>query len=139
MKLSIPDEIQKALRVAKRAQRNAHAPYSQFRVGAALLTQEGKIIGGCNVENASYGLTICAERNAFFAAIAQGHRRFKGIVIVSSAPKICPPCGACRQVMAEFFQADTSVWLATPEGIKRKIPFSKLLPLSFEADLLPAD
>src|SRR4051812_19314839 len=91
----------KLLAAAKAAQRNAHAPYSKFRVGAALLTKSGKIYTGCNVENASYGLTICAERVAITKAVSDGHRHFQAIAVV--CPSRQPtPCGACRQFLAEF-------------------------------------
>jgi len=89
------------LAAARAARRQAYAPYSKFRVGAALLTADGKIVTGCNVENASYGLTICAERVAITKAISEGHRKFQALAI--AAPSASPtPCGACRQVLAEF-------------------------------------
>lgn len=91
----------KLLAAAGRAQRNAHAPYSKFRVGAALLTNTGKIFTGCNVENTSYGLTNCAERTAVFKAVSEGHRKFKAIAVVAPSDALSP-CGACRQVLAEF-------------------------------------
>jgi cytidine deaminase len=91
----------KLIAAAKAAQRRAHAPYSKFRVGAALLTKSGKIITGCNVENASYGLTICAERVAITKAVSEGHRQFRAIAVVAPAAAVSP-CGACRQVLAEF-------------------------------------
>lgn len=85
---------------ARQCRQLAHAPYSKFLVGAALLTESGHIVSGCNVENASYGLTVCAERNAVFAAVASGHRHFQAIALVTKGG--VTPCGACRQVLAEF-------------------------------------
>lgn len=93
-------ERSELIRLACDARQNAHAPYSKFLVGAALLTESGEIISGCNVENASYGLTICAERVAFGTAIAAGHRRFQALAIATAGGH--PPCGACRQFAAEF-------------------------------------
>lgn len=94
------DQRSELIRLACEARTNAHAPYSKFLVGAAVLTESGEIIGGCNVENASYGLTICAERVAFGTAVAAGHRRFQALAIATSGGH--PPCGACRQFAAEF-------------------------------------
>jgi cytidine deaminase len=87
---------------AQAAIANAYAPYSKFRVGAALLTESGRIVTGCNVENASYGLSCCAERNAVFAAVAQGETRFAALCIATETETPVAPCGACRQVLAEF-------------------------------------
>jgi len=96
-----PLKFQKLLAAAKAAQRNAHAPYSKFRVGAALLTKSGKVYTGVNVENASYGLTNCAERVAVGKAVSEGHRKFQAIAVVAPSAALSP-CGACRQVLAEF-------------------------------------
>src|SRR5215510_11209149 len=97
-----PPVYGKLIRHARQAMKNAYAPYSDFRVGAALLTSTGKIYSGCNVENGSYGLTVCAERTAIFKAISEGHRRFTAIAITTATGEHVPPCGACRQVMVEF-------------------------------------
>ncbi len=94
------DQRSELIRIACEVRGHAHAPYSNFLVGAAVLTESGEIVCGCNVENASYGLTICAERVAFGAAVAAGHRRFQALAIATSGGH--PPCGACRQFAAEF-------------------------------------
>ena len=87
---------------AKAASEKAYCPYSEFRVGAAVLTEDGAVISGCNVENASYGLTICAERNAIFRAVGEGQRRILAVVVYTPTPRPTAPCGACRQVIHEF-------------------------------------
>jgi cytidine deaminase len=94
-----PDQL---IAAAKKVRQQAYVPYSKFAVGAALLTAQGEIFSGCNVENISFGLTICAERAAVFSAIAAGHREFRQIVVVSDSEEAVSPCGACRQVLAEF-------------------------------------
>ena len=102
----------KLLKAAAKVSHEAHAPYSKFQVGAALLTDKGEIITGCNVENASYGLTICAERNAIFHAVATKRRTFKAVAVVASGKQMPFPCGACRQVLAEFCGPETIVRIA---------------------------
>ncbi|TDX52375.1 cytidine deaminase [Orenia marismortui] len=94
--------IQKLVKEAKKARENAYVPYSEFRVGAAVLTKDGKVHTGCNVENSSYGLSNCAERTAIFKAISEGEIDFEAIAIVADTDRACPPCGACRQVIVEF-------------------------------------
>ena len=108
----------------------AYAPYSKFLVGAALLSEDGRIFTGCNVENASYGLTICAERNAVFAAVAAGCRTFTHIVIATDTPQPTPPCGACRQVLFEF-SPNLIIGLATPAGLQSRYTLGELLPGAF--------
>lgn len=107
--------------------KRAYAPYSKFHVGAALVTNDGQIFEGCNVENISFGLTICAERNAVFAAVAAGCREFRKIVIVADTSEPASPCGACRQVLAEF-NPDMEVVLGTFNGQTLNYQLSELLP-----------
>ena len=124
-----PQMISRLAEAAKEARRNAHAPYSNFQVGAALLDQEGRIFAGCNVENASYGLSICAERHAIGAAVAGGALGVEAMVILSESSPPASPCGACRQVMAEF--GDFPVLLINPEGEEVRSSVAKLLPMAF--------
>ena len=114
------------------ARQQAYAPYSKFQVGAAVLTASGEIFAGCNIENASYGLTNCAERTAVFAAVAAGQHRFLGLALASTGA--APPCGACRQVLAEFCQ-DLPIALVDGSGAersRRKTTLAGLLPDRFE-------
>lgn len=124
------DQTSKLIEAAKAAADRAYAPYSRFQVGAALLGRDGRIYSGCNVENASYGLTICAERNAVWSAVAQGCKSFSAIAIFTFAEAPTPPCGACRQVLNEF-SPDLEILIANPAGLASRHTLSQLLPLAF--------
>lgn len=116
-------------RMAKEASRNAYAPFSGFKVGAALLTKSGRIFTGCNVENSSYGLSNCAERTAVFKAVSEGETEFSEIVIYADSDEIFSPCGACRQVLSEFSSDLKITILSNKEIIETSI--NELLPLKF--------
>ena len=141
----IEDDKHAALvQAATEARERAYAPYSGFKVGAALLGESGRIYKGCNVENASYGLTSCAERNAVFAAVQDGERRVVAAAVVTETNAPTPPCGACRQVLLEFAGAgamdrDMDVVLATLDGARRLTRLSALLPDSFASFDVPGD
>jgi cytidine deaminase len=131
-----PLQIRQLAAAARRAARFSYAPYSQVRVGAAVLTASGRIFAGCNVENASYGLTICAERTAVFKAVAAGQRRLVAVAVYTPTPRPTPPCGACRQVIHEF--APTATILCTCDSPDRtRIPLDRLLPGAFGPEDLP--
>jgi cytidine deaminase len=123
---------EKLIAAAARARKDSVAPYSNFAVGAALLTAQGKIITGANVESASYGLTCCAERVALFTALVGGNREFTAIAVVAHAKDGPMPCGACRQLLAEY-APDALVWLADSEGLNKPRSFTvkELLPGAF--------
>jgi cytidine deaminase len=120
---------------AKRARLNAQAPYSGFKVGAALEALDGKIFTGCNVENASYGLTMCAERVAILKAVSEGAKGFRRILVLSDSEKPAPPCGACRQIIWEYC-GDIDVILANLKGGREKYRMKQLLPLAFDKKCL---
>lgn len=124
------EELQKLVKRAQEVYLQAYVPYSNYPVGSAVLFSSGKIYGGCNVENASYGLTVCAERNAIFQAVAQGERELKGIAIAVPTEAFPSPCGACRQVIREF-AVDCPVILINGSGQTRLTSLKKLLPESF--------
>ncbi|HEY0714850.1 MAG TPA: cytidine deaminase, partial [Polyangia bacterium] len=124
--------LEPAIKAARKARGAAHAPYSKFFVGAAVIDERGRIHVGCNVENASYGLTICAERNAIAAAVAAGARRITGIAVITEAEPLGSPCGACRQVIVEFAGDEVPVVLAGPSGARReRHTVGSLLPAAF--------
>ncbi|XP_020786653.2 cytidine deaminase b [Boleophthalmus pectinirostris] len=124
------DVLKNMISEANKVKRNAYCPYSQFRVGAALLTTDNHIYTGCNVENACYNLGICAERNAMSKAVSEGCRSFKAIVITSDLSEHISPCGGCRQFMREF-GADWEVYLTKTDGSHLKMTVKELLPVSF--------
>lgn len=118
------------LEAALVARERAYAPYSKFLVGAAVRAASGKIYTGCNIENASYGLTVCAERNALFSAVGAGEREFTALCVVGDTEAPISPCGACRQVMAEF--KVKRIILANLKGDVKEYTLDELLPLSFD-------
>jgi len=122
------------VRASKAARLNAHAPYSRFKVGAALVTTSGKVFRGCNVESSSYSLTICAERTAIFKAISEGEKEFRAIAIVSDSEEMTPPCGACRQVLWDL-AGNIDVVLSSRNRTK-VIKLKSLLPIAFGSNLL---
>ena len=128
-------EFDALIAAAKRARENAHAPYSNFRVGAALRATSGRVFGGCNVENATYGLTMCAERVALFKALSEGAREFAAIAVVADTASPTPPCGPCRQLLWEFC-GDVPVILATLTSVTAECQMKDLLPLPFDGRLL---
>lgn len=120
---------------ARSARENAHAPFSHFKVGAALETTDGDLIGGCNVENATYGLTICAERVAIFKAISEGKKKFTRVCIVTDTTKPTSPCGACRQLLWEFC-GDIEVEMGNLDGVLTRRQMSELFPMPFDKSSL---
>ena len=120
---------------AKQARENAHAPYSNFRVGAALRATTGVVYTGCNVENSTYGLTVCAERVAIFKAISEGERGFDAIAVVTDTEALTPPCGACRQIIWEFC-GDVEIILANLKGQSESHRVSELFPKPFDSSFL---
>ncbi|XP_078132459.1 cytidine deaminase isoform X3 [Sander vitreus] len=140
------DKVQELVSKCLQARDMAYCPYSRFPVGAAILTADGAIISGCNVENASYGLTVCAERTAIQRAVVEGHTQFTAIAVTCDIKdRFVGPCGACRQVLMECallvlshqFGSDWTVYLTKPDGSYKKTSLNELLPLAFSpADLM---
>jgi cytidine deaminase len=129
-----PGTIDRLVEAAASVRANAHAPYSQFKVGAALLDDKGRVHMGCNVENASYGLSVCAERHAIAAAVSAGMARVEALAVVTDTDPPSAPCGACRQVLVEF--GDFPVVLANPNGERTVTSVGRLLPDAFTPDSL---
>ncbi|HHT9140471.1 MAG TPA: cytidine deaminase [Candidatus Tripitaka californicus] len=122
--------MEELIKKAIEARDESYSPYSHFKVGAALKTRSGKVYAGTNVENASYGLTVCAERVAVYKAVSAGEREFEALAVFTEADELTPPCGACRQVLWEFSK-DMLIILANTKGEKR-LRLSELLPMPFE-------
>jgi len=128
-------ELSGLIKRAEEARERAYAPYSKFKVGAALQAKTGEIYAGCNIESSSYGLTICAERVALFKAISEGVRDFIRIVVTADTKEFCPPCGACRQVLADF-APELKVILLSSSGKTKETTIAELLPEAFGHDFL---
>ncbi len=121
---------------ARKVRERAHAPYSRFPVGAAVLYADGSVVTGCNVENSSYGLSVCAERSALAAGVAQGRGKPVAVAIVVDTPTPCPPCGMCRQVMLEFAPKELPVRSRNLKGDEARYSLGELLPHAFTSDFL---
>lgn len=128
-------KVENLIEEAEKARENAVAPFSKFKVGAALQTKSGKIYTGCNIENASYGLTMCAERVAIFKAVSEGEKDFINIAIVADTENLTPPCGPCRQIIHEFC-GDIPVTFANLNDKSETVQMSELLPRAFDAKFL---
>lgn len=122
--------IEEAIKIRERA----YVPYSKFRVGAALLTKSGKVYTGCNIENAAYPVSCCAERVAIFKAISEGETDFQELAVAADTARPVPPCGSCRQVMSEFFDKSMSIHLTNLKKEIKSFTMEELLPFSFETD-----
>ncbi len=127
----IPAVVTKAHKAAVKVRKKSYSPYSKFGVGSALVTSKNKIYVGTNIENASFGGTICAERVAMVEAVKNGDKKFKHIVVVTDTKMQTPPCGICRQFMAEFFDEDTFIWIGDLKSLKSVYRFDEILPESF--------
>jgi cytidine deaminase len=123
---------------ARAAREHAVAPFSRFKVGAALETEDGTVVTGCNIENATYGLTLCAERVAMFKAVSEGHRRFRRVAVVADTESPASPCGACRQILWEL-GGDLEVVVANLRRVAGRYRLGDLLPLPFDASVLSED
>ena len=132
----ISDNFEKLFLEAKKVRENAHVPYSQFKVGAAFLTENGSIISGCNVENAAYPQSQCAEASAIGNLISSGYRNIKEVVVIGSGDLLCSPCGGCRQRLREFASLDVAIHMCNSEGHLKTSTLAELLPDSFGSENL---
>lgn len=127
-------EKEQLMNLAKEGREKAYVPYSKFKVGAALLTANGKVYKGCNIENSGYSMTNCAERTAMFKAVSEGERDFAAIAIVADTDGPCSPCGACRQVISEFCAPEMPVYLTNMKGDVQETTVAELLPGAFSPE-----
>ncbi|QHS22550.1 cytidine deaminase [Virgibacillus sp. MSP4-1] len=125
---------QTLINYAKEIWDQAYVPYSRFNVGAALLTKDGKVFKGCNIENAAYPVSCCAERVAIFKAVSEGETEFSQLAVIADSDRPVPPCGSCRQVMSEFFEPDMEVIVTNMKGDVKSMTVEELLPFSFTSD-----
>lgn len=137
--MNIKEQWKTQIFAAKEAYAKAYAPYSKFQVGAAALTESGEIVSGCNVENASYGLTVCAERNCIAQAVIKGERNIQSVVVYTEQELLTPPCGACRQVIAEFLPQNGKVMSTNHLGEYKTWTVAELLPNAFTPRSLLGD
>jgi cytidine deaminase len=128
----------KLVEEALKARELSYSPYSEFKVGAAILSKDGKIFYGANIENASYPLCMCAERNAIYNAMMDGYKKddFVALAIIADTDEVCAPCGACRQVMSELLNKDTKIYMANLKGEIKETTPEELLPYAFSSDAL---
>ncbi|MFC5422608.1 cytidine deaminase [Bosea eneae] len=136
--MSAAPDLEALFTAALAAQQKAYAPYSRFKVGAAILADDGKVYPGCNVENAAYPVGACAEAGAISAMIAGGGRAIRAIVVVGDGAELVTPCGACRQRIREFAAPEVPIVIAGPDGIRARFSLAELLPASFGPANLPA-
>ena len=127
----ISENFENLFNAAKKARKNAHVPYSNFKVGAAFLTEDGSIIAGCNVENAAYPQTQCAEASAIGSLISSGYKKINEIVVIGSGSLLCSPCGGCRQRIREFASLEVKIHMCNEEGHMKTSTLGDLLPDSF--------
>ncbi len=124
-------DVERLISAAEQAMDHSYAPYSGFHVGAALLCENGSVYTGCNIENASFSVTNCAERTALFKAVSEGHRAFTAIAVISDSEEITPPCGTCRQALAEFCGSDFLILMSDSDRNYRETTLGALLPYKF--------
>jgi cytidine deaminase len=129
------EDLEKLVEAARNVRERAYAPFSKFKVGAAVLTKSGKVYIGCNIESASYGLTVCAERVAIWKAVSEGEREFTNVAVVADTEELTPPCGVCRQIIWEFC-GDVPVTFANLDGKTETVQMKEILPRAFDTKFL---